>query len=391
MLSNIQYRYDIKFIYDFDGKEKEFDRTCITSLIINHDYDQYNMPLMYIKLSLDKAQIDYLIKNKNDKYINLTVDKFINNNKMKISTSYIKYRFIYFIDSNLNDMNNYDFNNTNKHDTVQREITIGLMKLENIDNNKRSISGIYRNCSILEILLSNLTHMKLLIEPDVNNTKVPIINIPIISTISKFIKYINDNYGIYNSMYRLYYDYDKTYLLSSSGKGIPSTDEKYNTILFNINESGTSSSRLQGMTIDDESSSYIIDLDQTDLNVIEDKSTTKSRNKIIGIDSQGNTKEININNNSSIDNNTKAEIIKVNNLKNIDILKSNIDTNRQIVNIVKAELDSSIFTINKAYYIKNHIDKKINGQYILSSKKEVYIRKDDNFLVNCLLTLRKIS
>ena len=80
-----------------------------------------------------------------------------------------------------------------------------------------------------------------------------------------------------------------------------------------------------------------------------------------------------------------------NKLKIIDNLKRQIEDKSIYVNIVKTELDSSIFTINRQYIIRNFDTLGRNtGKFLLSRKREVYTLDNDNFILSCVLTFRKI-
>ena len=62
------------------------------------------------------------------------------------------------------------------------------------------------------------------------------------------------------------------------------------------------------------------------------------------------------------------------------------------INICKNNLDTNIFTLNKRISI-NNIDRysENNGNYLLSRKREIYIREDDTFNMQMVLNLRKIN
>ena len=353
------------------------------------------MPLLYLKISLDKRIINYIYDNREKKFMTIYIDKYVDNgdNSISISSSYIKDQFKCFVDSNIKSNTDYDYQDKDdEKETVQRIVTIGLMKLDNINNNKKVVSGVYQNQYIQDILLSELSVNKLVIEPLGSYNKKVSINLKNVTTLTQFVKYIANNCGIYNSTYRLFYGLDKTYLLSSSGKGIPTTDEIYNMIIFNVNKEGKSeSSKSEGMSIDDNAKAYKIDIDEVNIKMNQNTATTTSKNHIVGIDAYGNTKELDIYNPSEIDTKKKTEIYRVNNLNNINYIKSNIHGNRTYVTITKSKLDSSIFTMNKEYYIRNHTNANYNGKYMISTFQEIYVKKDDAFELNTIIKLRKIS
>ena len=68
-----------------------------------------------------------------------------------------------------------------------------------------------------------------------------------------------------------------------------------------------------------------------------------------------------------------------------------IDSSSVVLQVTRSELDGSLFTPNKEYVIKNYSEySDYNGRFILSSKKEVFIQQDNEFISNTVLTFRKI-
>lgn len=394
MARNTQYKYKIKFMYQYNGQEKEFDYKSIISVIVNKDYQNMHRPLMFLKLSLDKSFIDYMIDHKDENYIYVTIDKYVYGNTIEISESYINEKMIYFIDSNKDDMNNINYDKATKEsDDIQRQITIGLMKLDTINSNKKSVSGIYdeENLSLTEIILANFSDDKLLFEPIPYQENLKRVMIPYQDTKVKLLEYLEQTYGLYNTNFRLFFDYDKTYLISSSGNGVKSKDEQYNKVIFHINKLGTEFSKVQGMTVSDDDSCYDIHVDASDVTKLPLQENTKLFNVILGIDPDGNTKEIQLSNSSSIDTNKKVKIVHLNNLNNLEYMKAQLENNNMVLTIMKSEIDSSIFTINKEYYIQGSDEEEMNGKYILTVKKELYTREENHFIGSCIFTFKKVS
>lgn len=89
----------------------------------------------------------------------------------------------------------------------------------------------------------------------------------------------------------------------------------------------------------------------------------------------------------------KAKLIRVpnDNANLIKQLKSEIELSTARLVINKNGLDSLIISPNKEYTVKNYdTHSKRNGKFLLSNKKEVFIREDDTFIMNTILTLRQI-
>lgn len=384
-----EYRYDIEFTYIYKNKEKIFDITNIKSLMIDYDYDNKNMPVMLIKISIDKNIIDDMIEHCNDKEVILNVYKFDNSSTTKLKEVYISDSFMYFMSKETNDNKVLDYSDfTEDSEDIFKTITIGLVKKELLTNNKRIINEVFHNTSLVNILVKNMQHMKLLIEPLHNNKYIDSIIIPPTNSITNYIKYIDNIHSLYNTKYRLFYDFDMTYLLSSSGNIVKSNKDHIYTFIININNTVEEISKSQGVR--KENDTFIIDMDAVDVTTYEEDNTEKSYTTILGVDVNGNVIETPIKN-QNLSDSVRIERYVDGNSKAIDNLKSEINNKSLYVTLIKTELDASAITINKQYIIKN-LDKLDynDGQFILASKKELYIPDNDNYILTSILTLRQI-
>ena len=313
---------------------------------------------------------------------------------MKLKENYIKDTFIYFLPKDMNSNKDLDYNNYTKDSIdIYKKVTIGLMKLDNIVNNKRIINDVFRDTTIVNMILKYLSHMKLVIEPISNTNTIPSFIVPPISSISEYIKFLDDYFTLYPTGYRLFYDYNVTYLISSSGKHIDTNDSNNYSVIINVNNTITEESKIQGMEIDRKQKTYFIEVDSKDINMFQDEATDKTYNTILGIGSDGSNNKVKLNT-ENIDHSiekTRIERIPNNNLKILNNMKRKIEDKSIYVNVVKTELDTSILTINREYIIRN-FDKLgyRNGRFLLSRKREIYTLDNDNFILSCILTFRKI-
>lgn len=383
------YKYNISLTYMKDNVSLDIKNDKLLTLTIEYDYDKKNMPIILLRANLDKNLIDHMINNTN-KIIVLNISKYKESDSIKINKTFIQDEFFYFLDNNVNYNEDIDYGgeNTNAED-ITKIITIGLIKKDSVLKNKMLINGVYNDTSILDMICSRFTHTKLIIEP-FENKKIDNIIITPMESLTKFINYIDNEYTLYDTQYRLFHDFNKSYLISSSGKGIPVKDEKYNTVYININNTITKESKVEGMREDKDAKAYIVNIDPSNMNIAVDNSTTLSYNEIIAVDSEGNSKSVSLN--SNVDGN-RYRITRLNNdnLDKLDNVKNNIDFGNTIINIIKEQLDSEVFTINKEFFI-NCYDKlkDKSGKYLLVSKKEIYVKEVEDFQMTTILTLKKI-
>jgi hypothetical protein len=168
-------------------------------------------------------------------------------------------------------------------------------------------------------------------------------------------------------------------------------DSSYNT--FKINIMNTKTDNIDStMKINSSKKIYIIDVDEGDVDVKTDDSIADKINLISGVTADGLMSNENINVITS-STSKKQKYIKVfnNNFAHLKQLKADAEASSVIIEILLADIDTTVFTPNKEYNIVNRaINKNIDGKYSLASKKEVFILGPDHFVVNTLLTLRKV-
>ena len=384
------YKYNIQLTYMKDDIEINLDYKNILTMAIDYNYEKKNMPTLLIRVGIDKSIIDHMISNKNNTII-LSITKFKESNGIHIRKPVIKSEFFYFLDNNMSFTDDIDYGNKENKENkdIYKIISLGLIQKDIVLNNKTLINTVYKDTHLLDIICDVFKEKNLVIEPFVNNDDVKCLIVPPMETVSKFLTYLDDRYTFYNTPYRFFYDFNKTYLLSSSGRGVPVKNEKYNAIFIYVDNTITDQSKFDGMKEDSELKAYMINVDAAAINISVDKATTISYNQIIGVNSEGEYQSVNIN--SNLD----GDRYKVTRLSNerfdaLDNLKNELESNNIVINIIKGELDSTVFTLNKEYYIKNYnklADK--NGKFLLSAKKEIYIKESEYFNMTTILTLKK--
>lgn len=384
------YKYNIQLTYMKDDIEINLDYKNILTMAIDYNYEKKNMPTLLIRVGIDKSIIDHMISNKNNTII-LSITKFKESNGIHIRKPVIKSEFFYFLDNNMSFTDDIDYGNKENKENkdIYKIISLGLIQKDIVLNNKTLINTVYKDTHLLDIICDVFKEKNLVIEPFVNNDDVKCLIVPPMETVSKFLTYLDDRYTFYNTPYRFFYDFNKTYLLSSSGRGVPVKNEKYNAIFIYVDNTITNKSKFDGMKEDSELKAYMINVDAAAINISVDKATTISYNQIIGVNSEGEYQSVNINSNLDGD---RYKVTRLNNERFdvLDNLKNELESNNIVINIIKGELDSTVFTLNKEYYIKNYnklADK--NGKFLLSAKKEIYIKESEYFNMTTILTLKK--
>lgn len=381
------YIYDIILSYEYQGKRVQFSSMDIHTLIIDEKFTENHMPVLMINFRCDKLIMNDMIDNVNNKTVILEIYKVLDNiqnsAQVKVREKYIveEFNFIIARDKVYDDDLVYNINQLNQ--TIEQKkytnVSLGLIPKNIIKRNRRYISGAYKNVRAIDVLYDNANGMNLLIEPFDNNKVYPLLMIPPMESYSQLIDYLQLNCGFYNENFpRYFYDFDKTYIINQNGNPVESTDELLNTVIINLERRTDNQGKSRGLIIDTDRRAYIVNIDPTFFDIKEDKSYIIASDKNVIINNMGE---------GDIQNSEHPTIIRnpgqMNYEKNTYV--------RHFVNVIKTEVDGSIFTLNKEYIIKNYSD--INGEqakFKLVHKSQIFTKYDKMYALRLILNFEKI-
>lgn len=392
------YNFEISMKWNAGGDVIDIPDTNIASVIIDYDYDNKNMPLILVNCNISTKLIDQMVRRKMETTVLFNIKKYpIKTNKeieaepIRVKTDYLNGEFIYFLQDDVDYNRDVSYDDNHPNDLPEHlyvKTTIGLLDQNLVNSNKKLINYIYRNVTKTDIILMNTSHMPLLLEPLDRDRSYSEFIIPPISSLSALLKYMDDKHMIYATPYRFFIDFDKTYIMSSLGNNIQAVDETIKNIIFNIDNPVEMYSKIQGVKV--EGDTHIVEVDSNYTKYYIDTTTGNRYNSILGIDSYGNSTSKKINILKQRGGNTKINIVRLEDTDIIDTLKGRLELSSVILHIVKNDIDCSIYTINKEYYVNNFIDyKDYNGLYLLSRKQEIFIKEHEYFRSNNRIILRK--
>lgn len=393
-----QYNYKIVLKYiNSTNIEVEIDSTQIQYILIDKDFENINMPVITIFGSIEKNILDDMIRHSNDNLVTLGIYKYDNTNQNdNITEKYFNDKFIYML--------NEDLSRTDKLDNPQgidsktgnrqyREVTIFLIQQNAINNNRQTINGVYHNASMNSLILQSTNYLgNMLLEPIRYDTKFDQVIIPPIDSISNYIRYLNDNLGVfYDSPYRFFIDFDTTYLVSSSGNAIRARNQYIYTIVIDIREIDNNISEEPGAYVDLKAGKYTIGIDTSKVEYVKNNVTNKIVNKVTVINSKGDVFEQDIEDNKAKVTSTINQIMNVsNNDQNmINNISYSVESANVTITIVKNDLDASLFTLNKEYIINDPVHDSYAGHYILLQVKQLFIKQNENFIMSTVLKFKK--
>lgn len=393
----VQYRYMIEMIYLNNKKNKttNIKTECIKSIVIDHNYENNCMPIIYATMKLDKALVDDMIINVNTNLMIVALYKYNDLTDTKEPIEVFRDKFTYFIPDDVNKNLNLDYNEATEKEhlgNTYTEVIMGLMSINMINLNKRNIELNVSNNTIFDCVKYCTSNMKnLIIEPFVFDDTYDRIIMPAQNSINNALKFLNNYRVFYYTPYRYYQDFKYTYIISSSGKAIPKDNELYSSILVDFRDIGDANSLETGTIIDKKSKTYEVPVNYVFSNVFDNSIVNKSINKIKSISNNG----VNIRSlsNTADYSNEKMTTIRMNNDNDNMIYNLEYKNNNDNVFIYfnKNDLDTDLFTINKRITVHNinryqHYD----GDYLLSRKRECYLREDKTFVMVSMINLKRI-
>lgn len=392
-ISSWRYKVEMTYLNTKKNISINIKNECVKSVIIDHNYENNCMPIMYVNLSLDRALIDDMIININKNLFTIAIYKYDELLDHELEIECFRKKFTYFLPDDVNKNSSIDYSTVsidqNFGDTY-RTISLGLLCIEHINRNKKSIEINAKKTSkyhLVKYITSDFDNI--LIEPfDYNETFDNII-IPPQDSINKALRFLNNQKVFYRTPYRYYQDFNCTYIISSGGFGVARKGEKITTVIFDIKDILDDEANDVGMITNKTRGNYRIVVNAVDTAVYDNSLSNKSKNMVRGITSTGNTvKQLSRNATYSDD---KISNIRLNNDNEhmIENIKSKNDSSNIYINISKNDLDATILSINKRYSI-NNIDAyaDYNGDYILCRKRELYLREDETFKLNTILNFR---
>lgn len=395
-----KYRYDAIFQFVLDNESTDLDSKYIKSIIIDFDYKKNTMPLIYLTISIDNKIILKMLQNQDKGTIVFTIRRYISNNNYQntIKSNYIKNNFIYFIADNLNireaNDDGQDINSASGTNFVTT--TIGLLPLDLVNINKKSLNCIVNKTPMMSLIYNLLSDRSLIMEQLQYNTILNGIILPPLDSKAKLLKYLNNISCFYDTSYRYFMDFDTTYFLSSSGKKIPKIGEDISDIIINITRLDETDAKLEGMEIDYENKSYILYIGDGFSEKIDNKLIDRSYNTIVAQGTSLNSTQsakLNTSQNSIITKKRFTIRLPNDNTTLLNNIKSDMNNSKTTIMVSKSDIDMSIFTMNKKYFIKatDAYGDSYNGEYLLIRKREIYIREDDTFTGDVALTFNKLS
>lgn len=392
------FKYTLEMSLLVGTKYYSIPKNAVKTIIINSDYDKNNMPIIYLRVRVSTTLYNQMVLNSDKATISFRLFKYDDKSISGIKESYIEDNFTYSMptDPNYNEsMEQYVSNSsTVNSDNAESYLEgyIALTSLHLVADNMKMINAILKDTDVMSIVHKYTSHMNMCIEPFDNRDHIDQLIIPPITSISKLLSFLNNEYCFYKNGYRYFRSFNTTYLLSANGNPIQDGINTYNTIIVSICDPLDNKGKSNAIDLDRTNHAYIVYVDASSTTLKIDKFANKSYNSIIGVDTEGNTLQEDLNIPATPDSTEKTMFERIDNLEYLYNVKSAIESSTVMVIISKTEIDSSIFSPNKQYQIKHYSQsREYDGKYILSYKKEIMMQQGDQYIGNVLFALRRIT
>ena len=395
---SMQYRYTIEMYYldTINEKNVEIKNECLKMLVIDHNFMQNCMPVIMASLKLDKSLVDDMIKNCNDNMIMLAINKYDDLTDDKQEVECIRKKFTYFLPKSANKNDPIDYNEVTEEENLGNtytEVEIGLLCVDHINNNKHSCEIMAKNNTIYDCVKYVTSHIsRMIIEPFSYNSEFEQLIMPTKDSVKQALQFLNDFRVFYYTPYRYYNDFNCTYIISSSGRATEKQDELYSSIIIDIKDIDDASANDVGVIANKTSETYEVPVNYVNTEVYDNTIVNKSKTKLKGISSTGSDTKTLVNRASYMDEKTQSIRLNNDNRNMISNLEAVDNDGNFLVFISKNDLDMELFTINKRISIHN-IERyqEYNGDYLLSRKRECFVREDNTFVLTTMLNLRRIE
>ena len=393
MAMDLAYEAEITLGFNYNKTQLiNIEQARISYIMIEHKYESVNiLPVIYLAVSLSSDMYTKVVTSYKKSSFRLKIKKRNALLSSSIQSTVVDDEFTYIPSSTNPNISAQINSNADSDGNSYRSITLGLVSQSMTNKLRQSFNGIYNNISENEIIDIGLKGIRKVIKEDiVNNEKYDTIIIPPLSSRYKLLNFLFDRDPFYDTGFTFYMDFkDTAYLLSKNGKAVDAQDGKPTDVIIDVLEIDDPDSFKEGFQL--KNKAYRIAINSSDTNVTLNGATAKVANQIVAYeDDLKHAETLNLNMNNS-DTATRKMFVRSN---AGTVLKSELETNAFMIELLKKNIDSDIFTPNKAYKVNNISQySEYNGNYILSYKREFYKLSEGTgrFIVTCNVGLKRVS
>lgn len=396
----IQQAFKGKITLAFDYKENENSKPKryeianqkIAYVMIEKKYENVNiLPVLYVSLNLDSDLYTKVINSINTSKFYLNIKKKNALSRSSIYDEEVNDTFSYVTPTTTPNYSKDLNTSISAANTAYVNVLIGLVSDTMSNTLRKSFDGFYHNIKVSDLVNLATKDMgrDLIMKPVEQDKTYKSYMITPVPSRYKLLMNIFSKFPFYNSMFEFFMDFKHSYLLSRNNEPVDAKDGKPSRVIINIKSYTATEAYLDGFTI--KNGAYLIYVNAANTKLIVDTVSSKVSNNIINYsDSVQDIQDYNINISKSEETQQKTTFTRT---LNGAALKNEMQSNAVMVELVKQNLDSDIFTPNKIYSISNFDGyEQYNGDYRLSYIREFYYLADnDEYLATCNVGLKLVG
>lgn len=392
------YKGSIKVTFLYKGKTKiVINDDQIVYLMIESNYNNSHiLPIIYLSVSIDNDLYNKITEDSSASKFNINIKKKNVMSKSSVQQKVISENFNYVTSSNsvnytsiLNEGAKKVSGNskTASNDQSYRTLMIGLVSIKQTNALRKNFNGIYNNIDTSTLLAIALEGTETIVETPKYNTNYESYYVSPVTTRFQMINSLFKKNPFYDTQFRYFMDFDRSYLLSKDGKAVQVAKGTPQNVIIDIKDITDTDAYKEGFT--EANGSYVVYVNSSDVSIIENNSTEKVTTNIVAVDDDtSGTLSTGIDGNTSEDSDTKVTYVRANNAK---VVRNDIESNNVLIQLIKRNIDTAIFTPNRSITIRNFVgNEKFNGNYVLLSKKEVYKLDAGEFTIACTISLCRV-
>lgn len=381
------YHATVELAFDQNGNRTYVNPENIVYIMIEHDYDNQVLPIIYVCVSVGNDLYNKIVRYKDTAKFYLNIKKTNQNSTAAVSRSTINGTFNY-IPSTTNPNFQQDLVTGDDFlDNSYKRIMIGLVSIELTNKLRKSFNQIYNNIDQKTLVALALEGTNCVIENLTYNKRYTSLMVPPLSSRYKMLEFIFDEDNFYDTSFRYFMDFERSYLVSKKGNAINANDGDLSSVIVNIRAVTDNEAYYDGIEV--RNGSYYVYINPSNSNVILNEGIEKVANQIVALDDDYTVQTLDLNINNTEGSETKQTFIRA---SNAAIYKNELETNTITIEILKQHIDGTYFTPNKCITVNNYGEyKKYNGRYIMSYKREFYKCIAGEFVMSCNVGLKKIG
>ena len=390
----------VELSFHVNGKSIDIDPANIIYMMVEDDYVNNVLPIIYISMSINNTLYNNIMEYQNSGKFFLNVKDnnvlsvvSLNKNIMAGAFNYVPSTTNpnYMVDLRASDNQNYD--------DAYRTITVGLVSDVMTAELRRSFNGVFENIDTHTLITKALEGMKTVVQIPAYSEVYPQIMIPPTTSRYKLIEYIFDKDPYYDTNFRFFMDFDKTYLLAADGQAGSMGDD----VIIDVRQVTDEEAMFDG--IESRNGANYMYVNASDSNITINKAISQVANTVVAYDDELPVAQI-----FQIDNSgdkvsmiPKQTTSAMGAMSDADrrvyvrthagnLYKNAYENSGITLEVVKQNVDGSDFTPDKNYNVRYYADNsKYTGPWILIYKRVMYKSAAGIFNVTCNLGLQKLT